>query len=258
MPKAIVLHAGFHKTGTSTIQQSLRANRPILKRHVAIRLKPMMKELLHAARGFSTWRDPISLAKAEMRFGALLDDLPRMPRRTLCLSAEELCGHMPGRGALRDYSAAPLLLSRFCETARARFPNADLSIALTVRTQQDWLRSAWAEHVKSSSMVLDFDAYVENYAESADLPGMAEQIADATGVRVNVIAMEDHARNLVAPLLRHCGVPSDVLEQVQPVRAANTRLPEAVLLELLQANRAHADKANRTKAKRAILAGISK
>ena len=88
MPRRLILHAGFHKTGTSTVQQVLRTNRATLKKHLALRLKPQMKDLLHATRGYSTWRDPVSLAKAQARFSDLLTGLPGMPRRTLVISAE--------------------------------------------------------------------------------------------------------------------------------------------------------------------------
>jgi hypothetical protein len=50
MPRRVILHAGFHKTGTTSVQEFLRANRSALKKHVAIRLKPQMRDLIHAAR----------------------------------------------------------------------------------------------------------------------------------------------------------------------------------------------------------------
>ncbi|HAC50653.1 MAG TPA: hypothetical protein DCE85_15435, partial [Sulfitobacter sp.] len=81
MPRRIILHPGFHKTGTSSLQATLRANRTALKPHVALRLRWHMKDLLHATRGYSTWRDPLTLLKAEHRFETLLDGLPQMPRR---------------------------------------------------------------------------------------------------------------------------------------------------------------------------------
>ena len=39
MPARIVLHTGFHKTGTSTVQAFLRTNRKALLPVLAIRLK---------------------------------------------------------------------------------------------------------------------------------------------------------------------------------------------------------------------------
>jgi hypothetical protein len=67
MPAKVVLHIGFHNTGMSTAQQVLRGNRALLKPHLAIRLKPQMTDLLHATRGYPTWRDKISQAKVACR-----------------------------------------------------------------------------------------------------------------------------------------------------------------------------------------------
>ena len=72
MPRRIVVHAGFHKTGTSTVQALLRDNREALKPYLRSMLKGGMTELLSAARGFSTWRDPVTLAKFDHRLRAML------------------------------------------------------------------------------------------------------------------------------------------------------------------------------------------
>jgi hypothetical protein len=77
---------------------------------------------MHATRGYSTWRDDLTLVKAATRFGAVLDGLVAMPQRALLLSAEEFSGYMKGRSVLADYSAAPILLSRYCDEITARFP----------------------------------------------------------------------------------------------------------------------------------------
>ncbi len=254
MPRAVVIHAGFHKTGTSTIQQVLRKNRSVLKPHLAVRLKPQMKDLLHAARGYSTWRDPLTLAKASRRFDALLAGLPGMPRRVLCLSAEELSGHMPGRGDLRNYGAAPVLVEQYAAILRSRFPETPVRFLFGVRKPEAWLRSAWAEHVKSSSMTLDFDAFAKAYASGARLAEMAEAAAERTGCEVQTMPLEDHENDPARPLLELCEVPADVQRELVPVSAVNRRLPEAVLLDLLAANRAYEDRDARKAAKQAILA----
>jgi hypothetical protein len=120
--ETLTAHAGFHKTDTSSLQQVLRANRPLLQPELAMRLKGQMQDLTHATRGYSKWRDDLTLVKAATRFGAVLDDLVAMPKRKFLLSAEEFSGYMKGRSVLADYSAAPILLSRYCDEITARFP----------------------------------------------------------------------------------------------------------------------------------------
>ncbi|MEM8579342.1 MAG: hypothetical protein AAGF60_15950 [Pseudomonadota bacterium] len=254
MPRRVVLHMGFHKTGTSSVQAALRANRAALKPHAAIRLKSQIKELLHGARGYSTWRDPLSLAKTARRFDALLAGLPGMPRRVLILSAEELSGHMPGRGDLMDYRAAPELAHVYAKAIRARFPGATLHIHLGLRQPEAWLRSAYWEHVKSSSLTLDFDAFADRYAAAADLAAIVQRIADVAETSTGWLEDGDPAQALLA----QCDLPVRALDGLTYPPPVNTRLPEKVLTALLAANRDYADRDARKAAKRRILDAAAK
>jgi hypothetical protein len=257
MPRRIVLHAGFHKTGTSSVQQTLRANRAVLKPALAMRLKGQMGDLMHATRGYSTWRDPLTLAKATRRFGALLDDLPNMPRRCLVISAEELSGHMPGRGDLMDYNAAPILMRKFSKAITARYPKAAQVIYFSTRAPDSWLNSAYWEHVKSSSMTLDFDEFATSYAKATDFDQIVAQTRKAVGCEVHHTRLEDCTELRLGPtdpLLDLCDIPDDIRAQIIAQPMANTRHSDAVLLALLAANRAYDDRDARKAAKHAILA----
>lgn len=256
MPRRIVLHAGFHKTGTSTLQAVLRENRVALKKHIALRLRWHLKDLLAATRGYSTWRDPISMIKVQHRFEKMLDDLPSMPRRTLVISAEELAGHLPGRGDLADYGAAPELLYAFWESAHARFPNAEVLIYLSTRAPQPWLRSAWAEHVKSSSMTLDFPEFAARYGGAADLTGMVAEIASRVPCPVHHRALEDCADLPLGPadpLLDLCRIPEDLRATLRPSPPRNRRLGDDILAQMVQINRSPSAPQVRKAAKAALM-----
>lgn len=256
MPRRIVIHAGFHKTGTSSVQQVLRGNRPLLKPFVRSALKGTMRELLHAARGYSTWRDPLTLAKFSRRFRALMESHANMPRRCLCLSAEELSGHLPGRGRLADYSAAPKLAAEMARVARQAFPRTELLFFYSTRAPESWLRSAYWEHVRSSSLTLDWEEFRQTYAPAADLDRILKDIAAAQPDPVHGARLE-HSKDLVAgpatPVLELCGVPDDILRRLVLPPPANEQKNEAVLLALLAANRDYPDVEARKRAKQAIL-----
>lgn len=257
MPRRIILHAGFHKTGTTTVEATLRENRPKLKKQIAMRLRPQMKELLHATRGYSTWRDPVTLAKVQRRFDRLLAGLPGMPKRTLVISAEELSGHLPGRGELKDYTAAPVLLYTFWQSAMAAFPQTEVMVYLSTRTPEAWLPSAYWEHVRASSMTLSYDAFVDKYSAAADLAGMVTEVTSRMPCPVHHCALEackDLPLGPADPLLDLCDIPQSVRADLTPVRPVNTRLGDDVLAALLDANRSLTDRDARSAAKKAILA----
>lgn len=247
---------GFHKTGTSTTQQVLRANREILKPHMRSLLRWSLTDVVNAARGYSTWRDPVTLLKFTHRFGRLLTDLPGMPKRTLCLSAEELSGHLPGRGDLADYSAVPILAAEMAAIAAAQFPEAELAFYLTTRSPADWIKSAYWQHVKSSSLTLDLDAFCKKFPDAADLDEIVDQIAQSVPCPVHRCRLDDIANSHLGPagpLLELCGVPPDLINQVSPAPPLNVRYPDDVLHQLLAANRDIPDQGVRNIAKKAIL-----
>ena len=261
MPRRGVLHAGFHKTGTSTVQQVLRANRSILKPELAMRLKGQMTELMHATHGYSTWRDPFTLAKAAARFGTVLDGLASMPRRVLVISAKELSGHMPGRVEVADYSAAPILLQQFSAEITARFPKAKQVIYLSTRDNETWLRSAYWEHVKSSSMTLDYSDFSNRYNSGSSFEEIISQVRVAVKAEVHSTPLEacsDLPLGPADPLLNLCDISAELRRKVTPQPVENQRMDDAVLLALLAANRAYADRDERKIAKQLILAEAKK
>ena len=256
MPRKIILHAGFHQTGTSTVQAVLRENRKAMKKYVALRLRGQMKGLVHATRGYSTWRDPVTLTKAQLRFEKLLAELPGMPKRTLIISAEELAGHLPGRGHAADYSAAPILIHMMWQSAQDAFPDAEFAVYLSTRGPEEWLPSAYWEHVKASSMTMEYTEFTERYARAADLTGMVAEVASRMPCPVHATALEDCGHLPLGPadpLLDLAGIPDDLRATRVPVPRANTRLGDDVLAALLAANHHYNDRAARSIAKRAIL-----
>ncbi|MGJ8626061.1 MAG: hypothetical protein ACSHXB_03785 [Sulfitobacter sp.] len=257
MPRRIILHAGFHKTGTSSIQAMLRENRVALKAHAALRLRWHMQDLISATRGYSTWRDPLTLIKVQDRFETLMNDLPGMPRRTLIISAEELAGHLPGRGDLDDYSAAPVLLYAFWEIMTKRYPAAEIMLYLSTRAPDAWLKSAHWEHVKASNMTMDVDTFCDRYHMAADLDGMVTEIASRVPCPVHHTALED-CRDLplgpADPLLDLCDLPLSLRAELVAPPAANQRLGDDVLAAMIEANKAHPTPDARNAAKAAILA----
>lgn len=256
MPCAIVIHPGFHKTGTSTLQQVLRRNRAALKPYLRTVLGPQMPDLLHAARGYSTWRDPFTLDKFAHRFRDLLQRLGNMPKRVLCLSAEELSGHLPGRDGIPDYSAAPVLAAEMAKIVAQVHPGVPLSFCLTLRRPESWLRSAYWEHVKSSSLTRDWEDFATDTRAGADLAAAADRVAAALPCPLHRIWLEDCADTPLGPaarLLDLCGVPATVQATLVSVPRANARASDAVLLALLAANRDYTDRDARQAAKRAIL-----
>jgi hypothetical protein len=240
MPRRVVIHAGFHKTGTSTLQQTLRLNRPLLKPLMRFVLRPGMKDVVVAARGYSGHRDELSRAKFHHRFGSLLYEQPAMTRRVLCLSAEELSGHLPGRPGIADYRAVVDLAQDMVESTRLVFPRAEVMFFFTTRAPDAWLESAWSEHVKSSLLTQSLDEFATRNRAAADLDAIVDAVADAVDVPVERARLEDQRETPfgpATPLLDLCEVPAAVRRKMTRPAPANQRLDDALMAALLEANR---------------------
>ena len=89
-PQRIVIHAGFHKTGTTSVQAVLKRNRRELWPVMAIGLRDKFESTLRSARTYAEHRDTFSLHKAAYLFGKYVDDLNLSPKRQLLVSAEDV------------------------------------------------------------------------------------------------------------------------------------------------------------------------
>ena len=193
MAKRIVIHAGFHKTGTTTIQHALRANRALLKPYLRPVLKHPLNDALHSSRKYSTIPNPISLVKFRRRFRDALTEIGDTHNRCLLVSAEELAGHLPGRTRTHTYSAAAPLARQMSNVVHGLMPDVDLIFVYTTRAPDTWLPSAYWQHVRASSLTMDENHYLQRFQASAQLGDMVREIAKHVPDRVVDSPLEDTA-----------------------------------------------------------------
>ncbi|MEO0937839.1 MAG: hypothetical protein AAFY38_06770 [Pseudomonadota bacterium] len=246
MTARIVIHAGFHKTGTTSAQEVLRINRAQLKPHLRVVRRPGMVGLCEAARAYSVSRAASDLALVQYEAAELAEGFGRKP---VLLSSEDLCGHMPGRRGLMAYDAAPKLVAAITRTFAAVHPRAEQRVILTTRAPEPWLRSCYVQHLRATPITLDAEAYAADYAASADLSGVAQAVARALDAHValETLALEDIGALRLGPaealLARAC--PALDLSPFTPAAPANTAPPQAKIDAMLAVNRAGLPEAER-------------
>ncbi|WP_375688445.1 hypothetical protein [Pseudooceanicola sp. LIPI14-2-Ac024] len=236
----LVVHAGFHKTGTSSLQQTLAANRARLSPVARILLKPDMPGLTEAARAYSASADPVDwafyLAEAARVFEALGGD-----DRTVLVSSEDLAGHMPFRHGATGYDAAPRLMAGLCEAAAAaiRRPHR-IDILFTTRAPGPWVASCHAQHLRATRITDDATAYAARALPHADLAAEVARIAATVPATVHQAALEDIADGPLGPLdalLDLADIAPALRAALRPQPRANTALPPDTLDALLALNR---------------------
>ncbi|MFZ5964570.1 hypothetical protein ACOXXX_16610 [Thalassococcus sp. BH17M4-6] len=224
----LVVHPGFHKTGTTSVQTLLRVNRGVLSDHLRIYLRDDFEELANTARRYCLKPKALRLGHvgdAAKRFFDTLD--PADPRPVL-MSSEDLSGLMPGRRNLTTYAAAAPLMATLCTAARARFGKPlRATLFFSTRAADAWLRSAYWQHLRSTRITEDLETYLASAGPAADFDAVLVAVSDAVRrTTVTALALEemrDLPQGPLTPLLELTEVPDDVRGRIALLPPANVQ-----------------------------------
>ncbi|WP_296764277.1 hypothetical protein [Sediminimonas sp.] len=259
----LIAHAGFHKTGTSSVQQTLRRNGKRLAREFRVFTHRDIPGVCGAARGMSAGGkhggDPLDAALFAFELAQFLAGLDADDPRPVVISSENLAGHMPGRHGLRRYSVTPAIMARFAEVTGECLPDALIDFHFSTRERESWLRSCYWQHLRATRMTDDFDSYRAAYLPHADLEADVAAVSAAVPAphRVHATPLEacaDLRLGPLEPLLDLMQPGADLRAALTPLPPANRALGAEVADELLRLNRAGLDKAALTAAKKAVMA----
>lgn len=252
----ILLHAGFHKTGTTTVQQTLRINRAALAPHLRVLLRGDMIPVCDSARAYSISADPLDLSLYQYELARLAEGWDVRDTRPVLLASEDLSGHMPGRHGLPSYTAAPQLMLTAAETLVEIRPDCRPEFFFSTRAAAPWLASCHAQHLSAARMTLDATAYALTFRDSADLDSAVSHIAAVVAPRqVHRAALEDSTDRPLGPLdpiLDLLTLPADIRAGLVPQPPANQMPPQAMLDRFLELNRLDLSDAALRDAKRAL------
>jgi hypothetical protein len=226
----IIIHAGFHKTGTTTTQDSLAAHRPALAeagwKVEVLANNPRLAAAGLAARDYSNRPDAASLTVLEGALTEWADGLEPTVERGFLVSTEDLCGRMPGHGPM-TYGSTARIAAAVAEALEARFGGRlDLHFLYTTRAAEPWLRSIHWQLSKHNRMWLGLEAYVNRFGAAADLANVIEEVRAAQRWPVHAAALEDLAQRRLGPveaLYDIAGLPDTLRNRLAPLPPANTR-----------------------------------
>ncbi|TDK46787.1 hypothetical protein [Antarcticimicrobium luteum] len=253
----VILHAGFHKTGTTTLQQALHRNRRTLDAHLRLVPRDRMMPAGRSARAWSASRDPLDMALFRYELAEVMVDWDSADPRPLVTSVEDLCGNMPGRHGVESYAAAAPLMIAILEVLSELHPAARPEFYFSTRAPQAWLASVHAQHLRAMRMTESAEDFAERYRRAADLDAVVDDISAALApLPVHRAALEQSAgRPLgpLAPLLDLLGLPAALLEGLVPHPPANTAPPPDCAAAFLRLNRSDLGEAELRAAKQALL-----
>ncbi|SLN55540.1 hypothetical protein [Pseudooctadecabacter jejudonensis] len=250
-PRRIIVHPGFHKTGTTTVQTYLRENgKHIWPRSALVLPGRTRGGAARMAVRYSRFGTADLLTGFRDELHRTLSALDVGTSRKVLISDENLLGRMPGRDGQQGYGAAPALMAAAEDVIHMVFGNdAEVNFHLSTRGPESWLRSTFRHNLFHSRVVLDFDDYRALFGAASDLKSVAQDIAGAVKGRVQIRDIDglDGPEGLAAPLIDLLNLPRHLRGRLTLKDHMNAGPPEALVDELLAINRsAISDRAAQT------------
>lgn len=240
MQRQIIIHAGFHKTGTTSVQATLQANGQCIWPTHALVLPKRIPEVLRMATLHSVMRGPVSLTEFRARLGEFLETLKLGRKRGLIMSAEDLSGLIPGRRGHSGYDACPDLMAAIFHCLRHVFgPDIDVTFVFGLRDKPDWLQSAYWQNLRSSRLTQPLDQFAESLADldlEAVVAATSKALPEAKVVTMWLEAIRDTEFGPATPILELARLRPEHRETLRPARIANVQPSADVLAAVLAMN----------------------
>lgn len=259
--RRVLLHLGFHKTGTTAAQSFLFENRSLIWPHHALVLPYRTRHsgLSDAATRYSLYGTPGALEDFRDQMRRFLKSLTFGRKRGLVLSEENFSGLRPSRNPAVGYETAPALATCLVDLVRERFKREEVQITLylSVRQRESWLRSLWAHDLQRTRLVLDFGTFRDRMAPVAEPQSVAEEIR---GRLPSVLVRNQWLEDLQTrpfgpgtPFADFLDLPeAEAAKLVGPTRR-NSGLPDGLLAQMLDMNRSALDDAALIEQKAALV-----
>ncbi|SMY06229.1 hypothetical protein [Flavimaricola marinus] len=244
--RIVVVHAGFHKTGTTSVQALLRQHGKQIWPQHALVLPPRIPSILRVATLHSALRDPLSLNEFAFRLKEFLATLDLGKKRGLCISAEDLAGLIPGRNGHPGYEATPTLMATMARCLKeALGDEIELTFFFSTRAAEAWLRSTYWQNLRGSRLTERFESYAEPLAECSDLEAIVQQVRDKVSPHRVISRPLEETRDLPLgpgePILDLLELHSAARAEIKPVKAYNAAPPDKLVDAVLRLNRSNLD-----------------
>lgn len=239
----ILLHPGFHKCATSSAQDFLHENRERIWPTTAIARPDRLRDLSMIVFRYEDSRDPELLETLTEAMRGLLRDIHLTPKRNLILSCENLLGRMPQCAEGAPYPVAVPVLRALTSAFDVIDGPHDLTVYLSTRDQDDWLRSVWGHLARKRRGVRitdDLPAFRARFS-GVSLTDQVAQIREelpALDIRAEDIdALADAPFGVGQPFLDMMRLPPEKRAACTPPKHSHRGPELALATKLIELNR---------------------
>jgi hypothetical protein len=249
-----LVHPGFHKTGTSSVQAYVARNRAVLEPRLRILTMEDFPRAVTAARRHSTDPAPKRLDSYAEGLREGLAPLDRADPRPVFITCEKFLGWIPGRKDNWSYAAAPDFMERLVGAVKDTYPGARITLLFTTRAPEAWVRSVYWQNLRAMRITESLEDYAPRLARAAQLDDVVAQVRARLGDRAEV-----QAHRLEALRDRPLGPFGAMLEGLKidggdlPSPGRYNMQPRGAAEELLALNRSELDDTALEAAKRRLI-----
>lgn len=258
----VIVHAGFHKTGTSSLQGYFWLNQKALTEHLTFYTRRSFRKSGNLAHRYGIAPYFFNRFLFAWAFRTFLNYIPDAP--VIIISWECFSGVMPGHrrnftGPIMSYSrAAKPLAETIIHELRHRFSDdVRIEFLYTTRERNAWLKSVHGHLLRSIRLTKDLDSFKKFHSETPDPDEEAQIMADFLHpVPVHKAALEDSFGNRFGPaaaIFDLVDIPSVVLEKLPDAVHKNKASSPELEEKFLSLNRTIRSKPVLKKAKEKLL-----
>lgn len=258
----VIVHAGFHKTGTTSMQNFLHQNRDSLAPYFHYYGQQDFMNAGAAARFYAQRPYPHRLLNFRHALRRFLASIP--DHQMIVLSRESFSGGMPGHRMLggrmiTSYHKAARKLSKviIAELRRRFGPDVEITFLYTTRNREDWIKSVHGHLLRSIDMVDDLEAFAARFAPDYSPTQEAQRMADALApVPVEIAALEDysdHPHATAAVVMDLANIPDELRANLPAAPHSNRGQSGKLRSAFLELNRTPMSKSDRKARKQALL-----
>ncbi len=214
MRKTVLLHPGFHKTGTTTLQRGLWGRRRALRGQLDMLILKDIRPVSLCARTCSTDPTPGKLTNLAAAMASVLASRDVADPRPLFISSEALAGQIPGRNGFQSYAQAPAMLEKVVDAIHRHYRNqADIRVWFTTRDPESWRRSVYFQNVRTVRVTEGFESFGAKLAQAPHLDQIVCCVRARLAGKAQVVSSsleggEAHALGLMGEVFDLLGVVS--------------------------------------------------